>query len=45
METDKIKELKYKCSECEKEFGQVFVVKEDGKIKQKCSECFYKKNE
>ena len=37
------KELKYKCSECGKDVGVVFVVREDGKIINKCQKCFYGK--
>ena len=38
------KELKYKCSECGKDVGVVFVVLEDKKRKDKCQKCFYGKN-
>ena len=39
------KELKYLCDICDKKAGVVFLVKEDGKIKNKCSKCFYGKSD
>ena len=38
------KGITYICSECEKEARVVFIIKEDNRIKQKCSKCFYGKN-
>lgn len=38
------KELLYKCFDCPKEIRIVYVVKEDGKVKQKCQKCYYGKN-
>lgn len=35
--------IKYRCNICDEEFGVVFVVKEEGKIKNKCTDCFYGK--
>ena len=39
------KELKYKCSECDKDVGVVFVVLEKTSKKQLCSKCYYKKDD
>ena len=38
------KELLYLCDICDKKVGVVFVVLEDKKRKDKCTKCFYGKN-
>lgn len=44
--SEKEEKVVYRCSICDKDFGVVFVVKdEDGKIKNKCTKCFYKKDD
>lgn len=39
------KELLYLCDVCDKKTGVAFVVREDGKIINKCQKCYYKKDE
>lgn len=39
------KEMIYKCDKCECDCGQVFAVKENGKIYWMCSKYFHKKDE
>lgn len=39
------KGITYKCSDCPKEVRVIYVVKENGKVKQKCQSCFYGKSD